>query len=467
MKTIRFCIGCLLMLALSAQASNRPNIILILADDLGVENLGVYGGESYKTPNLDQLAHEGMRFERFHSNPLCTPSRVKLMTGKYNFRNYQDFMVLPKGETTFGHAMTELGYRTLIAGKWQLHSSGFEEQKGMLPEESGFEDYRLWQVKREDRGSRYWGPTLVTNGQPETFPEDHFGPDLINDYVLNYITEHQNEPFFIYYPMILPHDPFVSTPDHPDADSKEEKYAAMMSYMDKLVGKVKAKLIEQGLADNTVLLFLGDNGTSYRISSMRNGVNINGGKGQTTNNGTHVPFIAWWQGTIGSDSVNHELINLNDFFPTLLELAGGKSKTDLKLDGTSLAPLFYGQPSLGRQSVFIHYDPKAYLFKSARYAFNEDWKLYEDGRFFHTTSDPQENNDLSLAVMDDTQQAAHDLLQSRLASMGGEPVSGFYSLPAKIITRAFQLGAVILVLILGVMTWRRFRNKRKSANRTG
>ncbi|MGI9278651.1 MAG: sulfatase-like hydrolase/transferase [Endozoicomonas sp.] len=462
MRVLRLSIVYFFTLAMSAHASTRPNVILILADDLGVENLGVYGGESYSTPSLDQLAKEGMRFERIHSNPLCTPSRVKLMTGKYNYRNYQDFMVLPRGETTFGHTMKELGYRTMIAGKWQLHSSGFEEQVGMLPEESGFEDYRLWQVKREGRGSRYWGPTLVTNGKAETFPEDRFGPDLINDYVLNYIEKHRTEPFFIYYPMILPHDPFVATPDHPNAANNEEKYSAMMVYMDKLVGKVKTKLIEQGLAENTVLLFVGDNGTSYRISSVRNGIRVNGGKGQTTTNGTHVPFIAWWQGTIKPGSINHELINLNDFFPTLLELAGEKSNKNLGLDGSSLVPLLLGQESLGRDSIFIHYDPKAYLFKSARYAFNDNWKLYEDGRFFHTTIDQEEKIDLSQSTLDDSQKAAHDLLKNRLESMEGEPVSGFYSVPAKIVTRAYQLGAGILLILVSIIAWRRYRNSSRS-----
>lgn len=121
-----------------------PSIILMLADDVGAETVGVYGGQSYQTPNLDQLANDGIRFSYGNAQPLCTPSRVKIMTGQYNFRNYSHFAYLDASQRTIGNLLSEAGYRTMIAGKWQLYSNPFEDLHGAMPVEAGFEDFRLW-----------------------------------------------------------------------------------------------------------------------------------------------------------------------------------------------------------------------------------------------------------------------------------------------------------------------------------
>jgi len=143
---------------LLARENKPPNIILIMADDLGYECLGSYGSTSYKTPVLDELAATGMRFEHCYSQPLCTPSRVKVMTGKYNSRNYTVFGSLDPKETTFAHVLKKSGYATCAAGKWQLYGGG----SGTSPEQAGFDEHCLWQVK--DRGSRYSDPTVLENG---------------------------------------------------------------------------------------------------------------------------------------------------------------------------------------------------------------------------------------------------------------------------------------------------------------
>ena len=140
-----------------AQQPTQPNIIVILADDLGAETLGVYGGSSYETPELDRIAAEGMRFENGHSQPLCTPTRVKLMTGLHNFRNYREFMELDPSDVTFAHVLAQAGYRTVISGKWQLTNNLFVVHEGTSPQQAGFDEHRLWQLRREGRGSRYWG----------------------------------------------------------------------------------------------------------------------------------------------------------------------------------------------------------------------------------------------------------------------------------------------------------------------
>ena len=157
----------------------KQNIILILADDLGYEALGCYGGKSYKTPNLDRMAGRGVRFNHAYSLPLCTPTRVALMTGKYNFRNWKAFGVFDPEEKTFGHYMQDAGYATCITGKWQLWSYNppdFEPEwrgKGMLPEDSGVDEYFLWHTGHtEDKGSRYANPVILDNGE---FLEDTEG----------------------------------------------------------------------------------------------------------------------------------------------------------------------------------------------------------------------------------------------------------------------------------------------------
>ena len=174
----------------AAQQPPQPNIIVILADDLGVETLGVYGGTSYETPELDRIAAEGVRFENGHSQPLCTPTRVKLMTGLHNYRNYREFMYLDPADVTFAHVLAQAGYRTVISGKWQLTNNLYMVHQGASPQQAGFDEHRLWQLRREGRGSRYWGPTLVTNDRKETWGDDVFGPDLTNDFILDAIDEH-------------------------------------------------------------------------------------------------------------------------------------------------------------------------------------------------------------------------------------------------------------------------------------
>ena len=192
----------------------RPNLIVILADDLGAETLGCYGGESYDTPHLDRLAAGGVRFENAFTQPLCTPTRVELLTGRSNARNYRSFSVLDPAEVTFAHVLREGGYRTCAVGKWQLYGAehyGDEIRgRGSLPEAAGFERHALWQVER--LGLRHWEPTLTIDGETRTFGADVYGPDLVLDFALDWIDGDDRRPFLLFWPMILPHDPFIAPP---------------------------------------------------------------------------------------------------------------------------------------------------------------------------------------------------------------------------------------------------------------
>ncbi|MCP4469030.1 MAG: sulfatase-like hydrolase/transferase, partial [Halieaceae bacterium] len=284
---------------LPASAERPPNLILILADDIGAEAVGAYGGESFKTPRLDQMASEGLRIEHGHAQPLCTPSRVKLMTGQFNFRNYEHFAYLDANERTFAHLLSEAGYVTGVIGKWQLFDNRFQDIEGALPADAGFQSYVLWQLKVKQRGSRYWSPLIDHNGDVRQYEEGVFGPDVLNTAARDFIQTNRSRPFFLYYPMVLPHSPFVNTPDMRSQDADDQqRFTAMIAYMDKLVGSVIDTVKTAGLADNTVIIFLGDNGTDRNIVSLYQGAEIQGAKGKTLNHGTRVPFLLWAPGRI-------------------------------------------------------------------------------------------------------------------------------------------------------------------------
>ncbi len=198
------------------QSEALPNIILIMADDMGYETTGFNGGLSYSTPVLDRLASEGIRFTNCYSQPLSTLSRVKMMTGKYNFRNYEHFGYLNPDEFTFGIMMKNAGYNTCIAGKWQLNGLNRNNpgnQDVSRPYNFGFYEYCLWQLHNtRAKGERYANPLITQNGEDLPRDKDAYGPDVFSNYINDFIDRNVNEKFFIYYPMVLPHDPFVPTP---------------------------------------------------------------------------------------------------------------------------------------------------------------------------------------------------------------------------------------------------------------
>ena len=430
-------------------AAPSPNIILILADDIGAEVVGAYGGESFETPRLDQMASEGLRLEHGHAQPLCTPSRVKLMTGQYNFRNYQHFGYLNASETTFAHLLSEAGYVTGVIGKWQLFDNRFQDIEGALPGDAGFDSYVLWQLKAEQRGSRYWSPLIDHNGDVRQYGEGIFGPDILNAAASDFIRANRSRPFFLYYPMVLPHSPFVNTPDmRQQSADDQQRFAAMIAYMDKLVGNVIDTVKANGLTDNTVIIFLGDNGTDRNIVSRYRGAEIEGAKGKTLNHGTRVPFLLWSPGRI-MPKVSTSMVNLADILPTLADLAGAAPLESIPPDGMSLVPLFDGDTELERENLFIHYDPRWPTGRPARYAFDRRWKYYEDGRFYDIQSDPLEQHSIAAANLTREGLIAYRALQSRVRTMEGRFASGERWRP----TVAFVLiGAALLISVL-VLVW--------------
>lgn len=373
-----------------SEVAARPNLILIMADDFGYECVGANGGESYQTPHLDRLAATGVRFENAHSYPLCTPTRVALMTGKHNVRNYLNFGTLPRNEITFAHLLKQAGYATGVCGKWQL---GKETDS---PQHFGFDEALLWQQTR--RPPRYANPGLERNGVEEEYPEGSYGPTLINDFALDFVTRHRDRPFFLYYPMILTHDPFQPTPDSGDWDPKAvgekvhrdvKHFADMTAFMDKMIGRLDAKLEELGIRENTLLLFLGDNGTHSTVTSRFQGTDYQGGKGTTTSRGTHVPLIASWPAVMKKGRVCQDLVGAVDFLPTLCDAAGVPVPDGS--DGVSFLPQLKGEAGTPRDALYLWYSPRQQAdLKVKEYAFDHAFKLYRGGQMFDLSADPFE-----------------------------------------------------------------------------
>ncbi len=409
---------CLLATAVSAASRSKPNIIMIMADDVSWEAFGCYGAEDYKTPNIDRLASMGVRFSHAYSTPICTPTRVKLMTGKYGFRNYTHFGYLNPKEKTFGHMLQDAGYRTAIAGKWQLNGLYNDlpgSQDNTRPNKAGFHEYCLWQLTKGKNvqsggGERFWSPALEKNGKMLSIEDlkDQYGPDILSDFLCDFMERNQYEPFFLYYPMVLVHDPFVPTPDtigdgsrghesnkQPKGkEAKKENFVAMVQYMDKIIGKIAKKVEDIGQAENTLILFTADNGTHPSITSGWNGHQVTGGKGATKDMGTHVPLVAYWKGTTPTGKVVDDLVDFTDFYTTFADAAGVQmGKTD-PIDGRSFLPQLKGKKGNPRDWVFLHYQP--YWNKTpGQYARTENFKLYRDGRFYEVPKDLKEANDLS------------------------------------------------------------------------
>ncbi len=408
-----------------AGAAREPlNVILILADDLGYETIAANGGESYQTPHLDRLAANGVRFEHCYAQPLCTPSRVQIMTGKYNVRNYRGFGSLPRGERTFAHLLKEAGYATGIAGKWQLGS------EPDAPQHFGFDEALLWQHTRDGRlardgqrlDKRYENPHLERNGAEESYSNGEYAPDLMVDFICDFMERKKDGPFLVYYPMILTHCPFVPTPDSADWNSQSQgsptykgdpKYFGdMVRTMDKLVGRIVAKVDELGLSDRTVILFTGDNGTDQPIVSRLKGRDVAGGKGTSTDAGTRVPLIASAPGRFKSRVVS-DLVDFTDFLPTLCDLANvGLSPIRQDLDGRSFLPQLLGEAGSPRNYVYSWYSRAGRDRDATVFARTQQYKLYRDGRYIDVASDVDEQQPLDEGALSPEQRRTKADLQA-------------------------------------------------------
>lgn len=386
--------------------NNKPNVILIMADDIGYECIGVNGSDSYSTPILDSLSTKGVRFTNTFSQPLCTPSRVKIMTGKPNHENYEYFTYLGSDKRTFGNLFKENGYRTSIVGKWQLNGGKYKlkDHKEMSrPNDFGFDEYSLWQLSflKDKKKERFANPKIEQNGKVLKTDFSDYGPDIVSDYAIDFIKRNKNDPFFIYYPMLLVHDPFSPTPDSEiwkDESKRTIKntkyYSDMVSYMDKIIGKIINELKTHSILENTLLIFVGDNGSHPRIVSIQDGKKIKGAKGNTIKHGNHVPMFVNWDSKIKQSFIANSLIGFEDFYSTFEDVLGITKKES---SGKSFLNLLSGEKYKEREVLTSYYDPRwstnVDKYRSV-YSQTKEFKLYKNGNFFNTLKDPLELNSI-------------------------------------------------------------------------
>jgi arylsulfatase A len=431
MKIVHYILAAFALFLISC--NKPPNVILIMADDMGAECLSVYGGTSYDTPNLENLAQEGLVVSTCISQPLCTPSRVKLMTGLYNSRNYEYFGYLGSEWTTIAHLMKEAGYSTCITGKWQLNGLSYPDQISdwddpSRPVQLGFDEYCLWQLTHaRSEGERYASPLIEKNGQVLETTADDYGPDIFSDFLMDFIDRNQNKPFFAYYPMVLVHDPFVPTPASENWADEQARYKEdtayfgdMMAYTDRIIGRIVNKLEETGIRENTLLIFTADNGTSRRIVSYKKGRRVQGAKGKTITDGVHVPLLINWPKKIKKAWRYEGLIEFSDFFATLADLTGVHADTD----GHSFLPLLEGREYRERETVKVFYDPRWGAFVNRyknSFAQTADYKLYQDGSFYKLGSDILEQEKLVKQDLDPEGLKVYQKLKGELVPQKESP----------------------------------------------
>ena len=432
--------------------TKQPNIVLIMSDDLGYEVIGANGGTSYKTPRLDEMAEKGMRFEEAHVMPLCTPTRLALMTGKYNFRNYIGFGLIKPEEVTFGHLLSGAGYNTCISGKWQLYSYNppeeFAEERntGQKIEDAGFDEFCVWHAHHtEDKGSRYKNPVIYENGIYRDDTEGKYGEDVFCDYIIDFIERKKNDdkPFFVYWPMAATHKPHEPTPDSPEWDSfdppsnsnltgrtwdeigewdddRPRFYRDMVEYHDKVIGRFLDYLDGQGLSEDTLVIYLGDNGSPHDVCSMMHEHNeICGGKGKTNDSGTHVPLICKMPGTIPEGRVQGDMIEATDYLPTIFEAAGLEFPDGYIVDGKSFYPQLMGEKGIPREWMFFHFEPMNRRGITPRIRFVRDYecKLYETGELYDLRADLMEDTPIDVSSDNVEQNAARERLSPIFADM--------------------------------------------------
>ena len=355
MQYVRLAIGLLLTFSVWGAP---PNIVLIMVDDLGPEWISSYGGEDIETPNIDKLAEGGILFRNAYSMPQCTPTRATLLTGQYPFRhgwtNHWDVPRWgagchfdPKYNISFARQLRKVGYKTAIAGKWQIND--FRVQPRILYEH-GFDEWSVWtggEGGNPISDERYWDPYIYTNTTSSRTYESKFGPDLYNDFLVDFIHRNSNSPMLLYYPMALTHGPLVHTPHEPYAETRLEKHKGMVRYTDYLVGRLVKAFDDAGVRKNTIIVFTTDNGTSRGIQGRMNGRMIEGGKAKLTENGPRQPFIVNGPGLVPAGVQTDELTDFSDLLPTFCELSGAPLPDGVTLDGKSLAKVILGKTRAG------------------------------------------------------------------------------------------------------------------------
>lgn len=370
---------CVLLLSAAAVLARPPNVVFILADDLGYRDLGCYGSKYYETPNLDRMASEGMRFTNGYAcGPNCQPTRAALMSGQYGprtgvytsgrmdrfdwesrpLRPVENVPALPLDRITIAQALQRAGYRTGFFGKWHL---GEEERH--LPEHRGF-----------DEALTSGGGYFSFKTEPSVpVPPDAYLTDFLTEHALDFIRRQGEKPFFLVLAHQAVHAPYEGKPElvekfrkkAPEGKQNDPEYAAMIASLDESVGRVLSLLEEQGLAKETLVIFSSDNGGSggyaresiLKIDEVTDNRPLRGGEGMLYEGGLRVPYLFRWPGRIAAGSNCEAIVNSVDLYPTLLAAAGTPAPSKYVLDGENYLPLLTGTGTgkLQRDAIFWHF----------------------------------------------------------------------------------------------------------------
>jgi arylsulfatase A len=388
-----------------AASPAKPNIIFILADDLGLDGVSCYGSDKHKTPNIDKLAAAGTRFETCYAAPLCGPSRCALMTGRYAFRtggitngSWRNGGpgAKSKDEQPVARLLKQAGYATCESGKWR--------QVGETPRDWGFDEY----CTDPTAGGWYWKDSYEKNGQQVNAP-GHYNPDVIHQFSLDFIRRHKDAPFFLYYSMHLVHAPILKTPDT-GKNRGADLYEDNIRYMDKQVGEIVAELDKLGIREKTLVMFSGDNGTALNYPCTIGGRMINGKKASMLEGGSRVPLIANWPGTTPSGKVSKDIANFTDMTATFVELAGAKLPDGFKYDSVSIAPRLRGEKGSPREWAYVQLGARWYVRE-------QGWKMDQAGELFDMSDAPFTEKPVAATADTADSKAARERLTKVLADL--------------------------------------------------
>ena len=427
-------------------AAQRPNIVFILADDLGYTDVACFGSKYYETPNIDRLAASGIRFTSGYTcGPNCAPTRAALMSGQYGprtgvytvgsidrfdwrsrpLRPVDNVTQLPLNKVTIAQSLKKAGYATGMFGKWHLGEGG-----AYHPSQRGFDEAIVSMGQHFD---------FVTH-PPVEYPKGTYLADFLTDKAVDFIRRHKEGPFFLYLPHFAVHSPHEAKesliakfkPKPPVGGHKNPTYAAMIASVDESVGRVVALLEQLKIAENTLVIYSSDNGGvgGYvregikKAGDVTDNAPLRGGKGMLYDGGIRVPYIFRWPGKIPSGTVCDQPINSVDLYPTLLEVAGAEPPPNYPLDGVSYWKLLAsgGKAAFSRDEIFWHFPgylgagAGSWRTTPAGAIRSGDWKLhefFEDGRLelYNLRDDLSETNNLAAKLPDKAKE-----LHARLAA---------------------------------------------------
>jgi arylsulfatase A-like enzyme len=424
----------------------RPNILFVLLDNIGKDWFRCYGSQENVTPNIDRLAQTGVKFRSFYVTPVCSTTRMALLTGRYPFRTgwhtHHDPAIYGGGyfdwnrETSIARVLKNAGYRTYISGKWQINDLFDPSQKDAL-EKHGFDEHCIFpegKVGHPAHKKRYWDPYILENGQ-RLEAEGQYGPEIFTDRLIDFMSRMAKQgdtPFFAYYSAILTHISVGNTPDNIGTDlSAREQFAGMARYADKLVGRMVSALDQLGLREDTIILVATDNGTDHgayhgyeHLGGRIGGRKANVGSTMRPNDdgtypltewGVNTPFIVNCPKLIPGGRESDSLVDMSDLFPTLADFAHAELPSDLEIDGDSLKSILLGEAdhSSRRNWSFTQYH-------QVRVIRDHRFKLFSNGPLYDLSEDPLEKHDLQntrFIYEDKATSEAHSRLQGILEGL--------------------------------------------------